>query len=244
MKPIKLSIVFAVFQSQEAVRRQILYFAKMNLPDDIEFVFVDDGTVPPIEFPLNVLKNLTVFQTNDTRPWTQGIARNKGCEIAKGEYLLCTDIDHILSFEAIKYCYEFKGNMVIFPRYLALLDEFGNLTQDPEKMFEYGLDPARLKTSRGLYASFHGNTYCVKRETFWEIGGNDERYCVYGHHAPNKHGEDAIFNRSWNHWANARGIKGDVGPKIYCFTNGRYHINGDQNPHGLFHNLSYSQPQP
>ena len=177
MKPIKLSIVIAVFQSYEAVRRQVLYFAKMNLPDDIEFVFVDDGSCPPIEFPLNVLKNCTVYETHDERPWTQGIARNKGCEIAQGEYILCTDIDHILSLEAIKACYEYTGSKMIFPRFLAVLDENGNLTQDPNIMFEYGLDPARLESKRGLYASYHGNTYCMPRKLFWELGGNDERHC-------------------------------------------------------------------
>lgn len=240
MKPIKLSIVIAVFQSYEAVRRQILYFAKMNLPDDIEFIFVDDGSEPPIKFPLNVLKNLTVVETHDPRPWTQGIARNRGCEVAQGEYVLCTDIDHILSVEAIHACYEYKGSKMIFPRFLAVLDENGNLTQEKEIMFEYGLDPARLESKRGLYASYHGNTYCMPRKLFWDLGGNDERHCQYGKHAAEKKGEDSVMNTRWNHWAVKNGItKPDVGPQIYMFTNGRYHKDGNPNPKGIFHKLSY-----
>jgi hypothetical protein len=236
----KLSIVIAVFESYEATRRQALYFSKMNLPDNIEFVFVDDGSEP--EHPAYPLKNLTMVYTHDTRPWTQGIARNVGVRAAKGKYVLCTDIDHILSYEAIMYCYNYEGYMVIFPRYLGVLTEDGTFTQDIPTMIEYGLDPARPQTRRGLYASFHGNTYCMLRETFWELGGNDESHCVYGHHAPNRHGEDAIMTNRWNHWANAKGIKADVGPKIYTFTNGRYNVNGDPNPKGLFHTLSYEQP--
>lgn len=237
----KLSIVIAVFESWEAARRQALYFSKMNLPDDIEFIFVDDGSDPP--HPKYDLKNLTMVYTNDKRNWTQGIARNIGVKAAVGEYVLCTDIDHILSKEAIMACYEFKEGLMIFPRYLAVLTEDGTLTQEPEIMFEYGLDPARLKTRRGLYASYHGNTYCMKREIFWILGGNDESHCVYGHHAPGGKGEDSIMNRRYNHWANANGVKSAVGPKIYMFTNGRYHVNGDPNPKGLFHRLSYSQPE-
>ena len=238
----KLSIVIAIFESQEALNRQCRYFSKMNLPRDIEFVFVDDGTKPPLTLP-PVELNATLYQTNDYRPWTQGIARNFGVKMSTGVYILCTDIDHILSKEAIMACFEFTGNKMIFPRYLAVLTEDGTLTQDTEIMKEYGLDPARLATKRGLYASYHGNTYCMLRETFWELGGNDEKHCQYGHHATEKQGEDSIMNHRWNRWANARGIKCDVGPKIYMFTNGRYHINHDSNPKGLFHSLSYEVPE-
>jgi len=42
----KLSIVISIYQSHEIVRRQALHFAKMGLPDDVEFIFVDDGSDP------------------------------------------------------------------------------------------------------------------------------------------------------------------------------------------------------
>jgi len=238
----KLSIIITIFESQEALNRQVKYFAKMNLPKDIEFIFVDDGTKPPLTIPEGLELNGFLYKTNDFRPWTQGIARNTGVRLSDAEYILCTDIDHILSKEAIMWCYEFKGNMAMFPRYLAVLTEDGTLTQDIEVMKEYGLDPKRLETKRGLYASVHGNTYCMLRKTFWELGGNDESHCQYGHHAPSGKGEDSIMQHRWNRWALKNGIKGSVGPKIYCFTNGRYHINGDPNPKGLFHSLSYLQP--
>ena len=237
----RLSIVIAILDSHEAFKRQNRYFKKMDLPDDIEFVFVDDGSEVPLE--IMGLKNSKIIYTNDKRPWTQGIARNIGVKNAEGEYVLCTDIDHILSKEAIMASYAMTEDMMIFPRYLAVLTEEGELTQDPEIMKDYGLDLERLHTKRGLYASFHGNTYCIKRQLFLDLGGNDERYCLYGHHAPNRHGEDAIFNRTFNHWSNANGGTSTVGPKIYCFTNGRYNINGDSNPKGLFHTLSYEQPK-
>lgn len=234
----RLSIIIAIFESQEALNRQCKYFSKMNLPRDIEFIFVDDGTKPPLTLP-EVELNATLYKTNDFRPWTQGLARNFGVDKAKGEYIFCTDIDHILSKEAIMFCYHFQGDKVIFPRFLAVLTEDGTLTQDPKIMEEYGLDLKRLKTKRGLYASYHGNTYCMPRELFWELGGNDENHCLYGKHAESKKGEDSVMNTRYNHWARKNNGVSEVGPKIYMFTNGRYHKNKDSNPMGLFHTLSY-----
>ena len=235
----KLSIVICFLDSHEAVKRQVKYFQKMNLPNDIEFVFVDDGSDPIHKQGDYHLENLRLIHTYDKRPWTQGIARNVGVKHATGEYILCTDIDHILSKEAIMYCYNFKKDKVIFPRFLAVLTEDGTFTQDPEIMKDYGLDMERLKTKRGLYASYHGNTYCMRRDLFWELGGNDERHCQYLKHAPEKKGEDSVMNTRYNHWALKNNGVCEVGPKIYCFTNGRYNVNGDPNPKGLFHKLNY-----
>lgn len=46
---IKLSIIIPVLNSHEIVRRQIEHFRKMNLPDDVELIIVDDGSDPPLE---------------------------------------------------------------------------------------------------------------------------------------------------------------------------------------------------
>jgi len=239
----KLSIVVAVYQSYGAVERQIKYWRSLDLPDDIEFVLVDDGSNPP--HAMYGLKNLTIHYTDDKRPWTQGLARNAGVRIAQGEYVLCTDIDHILSKEAIMASYEFHGDRMIFPRYLAILDENGILTQDNEILDDYGLDMKKLKTKRGLYASYHGNTYTIRKSTFERLGGNPEKACTYGHHAVSKKGEDSYFNRRWNRWASAHDIRVESGPKIYMFPIGRYHRDYDLNPKGLFHTLCYEPvPQP
>lgn len=241
----KLSIVIAFYNSHGAVARQAKYFAKMNLPDDIEFIFVDDGSNPPHLTKDYALKNLKLIHTQDKRPWTQGLARNIGFKLASGEYMLMTDIDHILSKEAIMDSYNFQGDKMIFPRYFAVLLEDGTLTQDPKILEEYGLDMNRLKTKRGLYASVHGNTFTMKRSTFNLLGGYDPKHCLYGHHAAGNKGEDSVLMRRWNHYAAKNGLTLAVGSPIYIFPIGRYHVTGDKNPHGLFHNLSQELvPQP
>jgi len=237
----KLSIVIAVYESYGVVARQVEYWDSLNLPDDIEIVLVDDGSNPKHEG--YDCKNLRIHYTNDKRAWTQGLARNAGVKVARGEYVLCTDIDHILSKEAIMASYEFTGDRMIFPRYLGILDENGVLTQDLDMLEDYGMSVKCRQSKRGLYASYHGNTYTIKKSTFETIGGNRERACLYGHHAISRKGEDSYFNRDWNRWANKNDIKVVVGPKIFIFPIGRFHKDYDLNPKGLFHTLNY-EPEP
>ncbi len=237
----KLSVVIAVYNSHGAVARNVKHFKAMDLPDDIEFIIVDDGSNPPHKIEDYNLPNLKLHQTNDKRPWTQGIARNAGVKLAAGDYILCTDIDHILSKEAIMASYHYEGSKMIFPRYFAVLLEDGTLSQEPEILEEYGMQMERLQTRRGLYASVHGNTYCMKKSTFWDLGGNLEARSLFGRHAGSREGEDSDLNSKWNHYAAKNGIQISVGPAIYMFPIARYHVTGDFNPKGLFHDLSQAQ---
>src|SRR3990167_857853 len=110
----KLSIVIPVLNSLKAVSRQVRHFNMMQLPDDIEFIFVDDGSDPPLNVNDYQLKNLRIIATNDKRNWTQGLARNFGARESFGEYLFMTDIDHIISREAIDAAYNFTGEKMVF----------------------------------------------------------------------------------------------------------------------------------
>jgi len=212
----------------------------MKLPDDIEFVFVDDGSNPPLDAKDYQLKNLRIMMTNDKRNWTQGLARNLGAREAIGEYLFMTDIDHILSKEALLAAHDFIGDKMVFPRYIAVLTIGGRIRQDSAILQAYGFDMNRYQRGRKrLYASFHGNTFVMKKETFWKLGGYKSKHCLYGYHAPVKKGEDCYFNTQWKHYAAEQGLKIEIGPKIFLFPVGRFNKAGDNNPRGLFHGLSY-----
>jgi len=241
MKKIKLSIIIAFYNSHGAVKRQVKHFSAMNLPDDIEFILVDDGSNPPHNIKDYSLKNLRIHHTNDKRAWTQGLARNAGARLAKGDYLYMTDIDHILSKESILAARKFTDSKMIFRRYFAVLLEDGSLSQKPTVLKKYGLDMNRLKSKRGLYASVHGNTFVMKKSTFELLGCYPKKNCLFGHHAPSRRGEDGALNRKWNRYAASKGINIVVGPDIYFFPVGRHHIDKNQNPFGLFHDLSHDQ---
>lgn len=194
----KLSIIIAVLESYEVVRRQLLYFASMDLPRDIEIVIVDDGSAPPIYQYEGIseacrLAGATIKQTGDKRPWSQPCARNKGAVMSHGEYLLFTDIDHVLSKEAIMKAYKGGYDKVVFLREWAVLDKSGQLIQEPELLYLYGL-PEKLYEERGLNAGMHSNTFAMPRRVFLDLlNGYDERYCGrYG-------SDDVDFNKRYGH---------------------------------------------
>ena len=45
---VKLSLIIAILDSHEIVRRYMLYLRNLNLPDNIEIIFVDDGSYPAL----------------------------------------------------------------------------------------------------------------------------------------------------------------------------------------------------
>jgi hypothetical protein len=241
---IKVSIVIPILNSHEIVRRQILHFKKMDLPDDIEIIFMDDGSSPPLSFPNSGLRNFSIHTTGDKRAWMECLARNKGAKIAVGEILLMTDIDHILPKDTIEAVHEFKGDKMEFPRFLAILNSDGDLTQDLETLFDFGLS-RQYYNRKLLNAGRHGNTFAMRKEVFDGLGGYSIRICERPWHE----GADRYFNREWRKAvATGRYKPSESGPQIYTFPVGRFCGDGsdiDFNPHGLFNTLKRKEvPQP
>lgn len=221
----KLSIIISVYQSYEIVRRQLLHFSKIDLP--FELIIVDDGSDPPIEG--------ASYRTGNKLAWTQGLGRNLGASKAKGEYLLMTDIDHIISREAIEDALNFTGNKMIFRRQIAVLDENGDITQDKAILADWGYDNPKLD------ASVHGNTFVLNKAIYEALGGYSLLSCTKGYHPITKGGDDVYFNAKWNKHYNREDLT--VGRDIYMFPIGRFNKTGDLNPKGLFHNLSQTKQE-
>jgi len=213
-----VSVVIAAYNSHEIVRRQLLHLGRFP----VETIIVDDCSEPPIEG--------AALRTHNKLAWTQGLARNEGANIAKGDYIFFTDIDHIISKEAIEDALAFQGNKMIFRRQIGVLDEDGNVTQDPEVLKDWGWKGDKLD------ASVHGNTFVIHKGVFWDCGGYDSKTSLQGFHPISRRGDDCVFNAKWNHAF--RGETPVVGRDIYMFPIGRFHKDGDLNPKGLFHSLS------
>ena len=229
----KLSIIIPVLNSHEVVRRQILYYHKIEVPNDVEIIFVDDGSNPPLDFSeLNY--HFSSYATDDKRPWTWALARNYGAKKAKGEYLLMTDIDYIIPRDAIESAIEFNGLKMRFKREFGVLDKNGNFTQDIDVLKTYGLLPERIRT-RGVKLAPHPNNFVMRKSLFFEMGGYREDRVG----RPYPQGEDTFFKRTWAGWLKAGRVRDhDYRPTVYMFPNGRYCGDVDSNPFGLFHNLS------
>lgn len=242
----KVSIIIAVYNSHKIVVRQLRHFKKMNLPNDVEFIIVDDGSDPPLNYENCGLRNLRIIYTNDKRPWTQGIARNIGAKEAKGEYLLMTDIDHIITKEAIEAVRNFDGDKMTFFRYFGIFDRRGNLITDADTLLQFGMHPRYIR--RKLCGGMHTNTFAIKKSVFEMMKGYNKNFCEFRFHAGGKvcMSEDRDFALRWGRLDKRKKVKPDVlGPNIYFYPTGRFHVTGDNNPGGLFHSLSLEQvPQP
>lgn len=232
----RVSIITAILDSQEVVRRQMLHYKKLDLPDDVEIIFVDDGSKPPLEFPVE-LKNFRHFATNNFSNWTQPAARNFGVKQATGKYVICTDIDHILSKELIEFVYNTDYDIVRFRREVGVLDENGDFTQDEDVLVSYGFQMQRIR-DKGRGIAPHGNSYAFRRKLYLELGGVSERYVGTGKY-PNR--EEVPLKRVC-HQLERDGkitiLNGDGRPTIYMFPNGHYCGDINYNPFNLFHNTS------
>ena len=242
----KISIVIAILNSHKVVVRQIRHFKKMRLPNNVEIIFVDDGSNPPLSYENCGLRNFRILYTNDKRPWTQGLARNMGAKAATGEYLFFTDIDHIISKEAIDAVLVFDKDRMVFPRNFGILSRNGDIISDMKSMLDFGLNPARVRGNRGFSGGFHGNTYAVKKTVFDVIGGYEPSLCTQGYHMGGRGwSEESYFNARFRRLQRRGLVTEVIGPPIYHYPVSKFRADGDNNPFGLFHKLSLKQvPQP
>jgi len=229
---VRLSIIIACLNSHEIVRRQILHWKKQDFPDDVEIILMDDGSDPPLKNEI-ALKNFTIYPTNDTRPWTQPIARNKGAKLAKGEYFLFTDIDHILTRELIEVARNTTYDNHRFRREVGLLDAEGNFSQDYGMLKLWGIPQERLDR-KGTRMRPHGNSFVIRASLYREVGGFREDLAMS---YPQR--EDASMKRQLHRMGHPyTKAPDDERPCIYMIPNGFYCGDKDYNPFGMFHNLS------
>ena len=221
-----VSIIIAVLDSQEVCRRQLLHFGKMYLPWDVELIIVDDGSEPPLkDYCKNIYEETKFIETNDKRDWSQPCARNTGAEVARGKYLLFTDIDHILTLEAINAVRAFDGDKIMFPRQWMVLTEDGQTTQELQILMDYGLAEPLIE-HRYLEAGMHANTFGIKKSIFEIMDGYDESFCgKYG-------GDDTNFAERYRQLHLEGIVKRHVmGPPIGVYPDPRKDVKN------IFHNL-------
>ena len=237
----KLSVICSVLNSHELVRRQLLHYESMNLPDDVEILYMDDSSTPPLSFPDCKLKNLRIVPVNNPTPREDGlfydgrvsIARNLGARMARGEYLLMADVDYIIRKADIEAGRNCTYDKQCFQRQFGVLLEDGTPTQDINILRKYGLLEDRIK-NRGVAMPPHPNSFIMRKSTYWDIGGYRENLQgVY----PSR--GDTNFKRDWARYFEAG--KATVSPNrttLLMYPNGQFCGDVDFNPYGLMHGLS------
>lgn len=227
----KLSVIVPVLNSHEVVRRQLLHWSRMDLPESMEIIYVDDGSAPPLVNAIGV-PQLRIVATNDRREWTWAVARNFGARVALGEYLLMTDIDYIVTRECIDSAMTLSHDKMCFKREFGVLDESGNLTQDIGTLKRYGLLESRI-ASKGVRMPPHPNNFVMRASVFWDLGGYPEDRVGM----PYPQGEDRWFKAQWIKHQSRYSLS-EHRPTLYMFPNGQFCGDVDYNPFGLFHGQS------
>lgn len=242
----KVSIVIAVLDSHKAVDRQLRYFAAMPLPEYAELILVDDGSNPPLKEFVDSLEHqpprLRMLRQDIDAEWTQPAARNYGVREAKGEWLVLTDIDHIIPLSLIEAVAQDEYDWMMFQRQVGVLDEQGRFTQDKDVLFDYGYQEWRFQRN-GYKIPRHVNSFGIRRSLYLSLGGVSEHRVGTGKY-PNQ--EDGRLRRRLLRMSKEGRIRdcpeGDW-PMIYMFPNGKYAGDVDYNPHGLFHTLTRKNPE-
>ena len=228
----KLSIVSAVLDSHEVVRRQLLHYERMGLSDDVQIIMIDDGSKEPIDFKTK-LKNFGYRRTNNTSPWSEHIARNVGVRIAGGDYLFMVDIDYIIPHQTIDKILKFTGDRMDIQRCFGVLDEHGCICADDVTLCRYGLKKRWLG---GKVIPGHRSQYVMHRDVFREIGGYREDLAGTAH--PLGGGAGQVFNNRWRKLCK-KGIRkaSEKRADVFMFPVGKFTRWGESNPLGLFHDL-------
>ena len=239
-KNIRLSVVIPVKDSHPIVRRQLVHFNKMNLTDDIEVIMIDDNSNPPLRatFSRYLNDNIQIYASGDTRDWTIACARNLGIRIARGKYIFCTDIDHIISKELMADAYKFNGDRLEFRREWGVLDNRGNIRQDKEILFKYGMSPKTYK-KHGVRRYYHVGTVVMRKQIIEDLDGYPVKCCERGAY-PTK--EDRLFYHRWlNHMKKGLSKPAEKSESvIYCFPGTPW------NHKNMFHGLDrgkYGDPE-
>jgi hypothetical protein len=101
------------------------------------------------------LASYTLYRTLVDVRWNWLFCRNLGVEKAPTDWVLLTDIDHVVPVETLRYLQEVK--------------------LDPRKVYRF----ARVDAPDLTPYKIHPNTWCLTREMFDRIGGYDERFSGY-----------------------------------------------------------------
>lgn len=158
----KISIILPYYNSEYALCNQLNEYANLKL-NNIEYIIIDDYSDVPLK-PIKGNIETTVYRILQDIPWNQPGAKNLGVFVAKYEWLLLTDIDHIIKKETLEF--------------------ISNYNLDKNTIYKF----KRFDLDNDKEIHSHENSMLLHKDLYTLIGGYDEDFC--GHHGY----DDTFFN--------------------------------------------------
>ena len=170
MKNKKITLIMPYYDNggMLEVQQRIWMKYSNDIINKISFIIVDDGS--PVnkasEHIIQDYLDLSIYYVTVDIPWNQDHARNLGSYKADTEWLILTDMDHIIPEETISYL---LNNIKVF-----------------DDKYYYTFDRINYKDNSDY--KYHPNSYFISKKLYWEIGGYDEEFAGY-------YGTDGLFRK-------------------------------------------------
>jgi hypothetical protein len=152
----RISLVFPYYDNPEMLRFQLGIISGYSgeIQAACEILIVDDcspqhparGVVEEFTIP-----SLRLFRLEVDKPWNQDAARNIGAYEASGDYLLVTDIDHVVPESTLSELMAIEDKTIVH-------------TLARKAHFSDKVIPS------------HVNSYFMAKSLYWSIGGYDEEF--------------------------------------------------------------------
>lgn len=166
----ELTLCVPVYRNPAMLARQAEEWEKYSA--GIHVIVVDDGSPEP-HAPIVSGTRAEVYRILTDIGWNRGGARNLAATVARTEWIVHVDVDHLLPADSADRLLHFKpepGAWYRFPRWrVGAADETRKKDKVPRDMTFAPIHP-------------HIDSYLIERSLFWRAGGYDEDYsgCLGG----------------------------------------------------------------
>lgn len=157
-----VTLVFAYYENPEmlALQYKEISHYPLEIKNALNVIVVDDASPVHPAFAVTrpqSLPPLSLFRISHDVRWNQDAARNIGAHEASTQWLLLTDIDHVVP--------------------AATLENVIAMEKQPGNFYTFG----RIKYDNQQVREPHPNSYFMTKELYWNIGGHDEDFAgIYG----------------------------------------------------------------
>lgn len=157
--PRKITMIVPYYENPQWFAKQILHWSTYSMEHrrHLQVIVVDDGSqLDPAQTVLKIVKfdGMELYRIKEDVRWNWLAARNIGAKHASTEWIMLTDIDHVLppdTLEAMVYG-----------------------TFDPEVIYRFS------RHERGQPIHPHPNSWFMTKKMYWQVGGYDE--ALSGHY--------------------------------------------------------------